>query len=103
MKDFLLYDPRPDLGRVRCPVLSLIGEKDMQVDADLNNAAIREALQRGGNRYGTFMKLRGLNHLLQTAPTGSPAEYQEIAETMSPSALDVISEWIVAQWHGGRT
>lgn len=97
MRDFLLYDPGQDLTRVRCPVLSMIGEKDMQVDAEKNNAAIREALGKGGNRRITVVELPGLNHLLQTARTGSPAEYQEIAETMSPAALEAISAWISAQ------
>jgi fermentation-respiration switch protein FrsA (DUF1100 family) len=97
MKDFLLYDPGKDLSRVRCPVLSVIGEKDMQVAADENNEAIRGALKKGGNRRATLVELQGLNHLLQPARTGSPAEYQEIAETMSPAALEVISEWILSQ------
>ena len=79
-------------------MLSLIGEKDMQVAAEQNKAAIREALEKGGNRQGTFMVLGGLNHLLQTAPTGSPAVYQEIVETMSPTAvLEAIGAWIAAQ------
>jgi uncharacterized protein len=97
MKDFMLYDPRPDLSRVQCPVLSLIGEKDMQVAADENNDAIRKALEQGGNRHATVIELPHLNHLFQTARTGSPAEYQEIAETISPSALEAISAWILAQ------
>jgi len=38
-----------------------------------------------------------LNHLFQTAKTGAPAEYAEIVETMSPVALDRISDWILKQ------
>ena len=30
---FLTYDPRPTLARVRCPVLAINGEKDLQVPA----------------------------------------------------------------------
>jgi uncharacterized protein len=84
-------------------VLSVIGEKDMQVAADRNNAAIGEALEEGDNRQGTFMKLVGLNHLLQTAPTSSPAEYQEIAKTMSLKAMEAISGWIAAQLPQAKT
>jgi pimeloyl-ACP methyl ester carboxylesterase len=94
IKDFLLYDPREDLSRVRCPLLSLIGEKDMQVAPEVNNAAILKALEKGGNHHTTVVELPGLNHLLQAARTGSPAEYKQIAETMSPAALEAISEWI---------
>jgi len=35
-----------------------------------------------------------LNHLFQTAKTGSPTEYAGIEETMSPKALERISRWI---------
>jgi pimeloyl-ACP methyl ester carboxylesterase len=97
MKDFMLYDPRPDLRRVRCPVLSLISEKDMQVAAYENSNAIREAFERGGNSNAVVVELPGLNHMLQVAPTGSPAEYQESTEAISPSALEAISEWVLAQ------
>ena len=40
-------------------------------------------------------ELPGLNHLFQTAPTGSPNEYASIEETMSPVALDTIARWIL--------
>lgn len=42
-------------------------------------------------------ELPGLNHLFQTAKTGSPMEYAQIEETMSPVALEKISSWILKQ------
>ena len=33
---FLTYDPRPTLGKVKCPVLALNGDKDLQVPAKEN-------------------------------------------------------------------
>jgi pimeloyl-ACP methyl ester carboxylesterase len=94
MKDFLVYDPGLALKQVRCPVLSIIGTRDLQVSAEENSEAIRAALAVGGNSDFTVTRLRGLNHLLQSASTGSPAEYERIEETMSPVALDTISGWI---------
>jgi hypothetical protein len=41
--------------------------------------------------------LPGLNHLFQTAKTGSPAEYGKIEETFSPVALKTIGDWIAEQ------
>ena len=38
--------------------------------------------------------LPGLNHLFQTANTGSVTEYAQIEETFSPAALTVIGDWI---------
>jgi len=92
---FLLYDPVPMLERVQVPVLAINGEKDLQVPPEENLAAIKAALQRGGNEDVTAVELSGLNHLFQTAQTGSPAEYSQIEETMSPIALNVISDWIL--------
>ena len=38
-----------------------------------------------------------MNHLLQDAQTGSPNEYNEIEETMSPTALKIIADWVISQ------
>ena len=38
----------------------------------------------------------GLNHLFQDATTGSPTEYGQIEETLSPVALKTMGDWIVA-------
>lgn len=91
---FIGYDPAPPLARVRCPVLAIAGEKDLQVPPKENLAAIRSALRRGGNAVVDVEELPGLNHLFQTAKTGAPSEYGQIEETMSPVALDRIARWI---------
>jgi pimeloyl-ACP methyl ester carboxylesterase len=92
---FLFYDPRPTLRQVRCPVLAIGGERDLQVPSKQNLPAIAEALKAGGNKDYTTLELAGLNHLLQTSRTGSPAEYVQIEETMSPKALEVIADWVI--------
>jgi pimeloyl-ACP methyl ester carboxylesterase len=94
---FLSYDPRPTLGKVRCPVLALVGEKDLQVPPRENLAQIESALKAGGNARVTIKELPGLNHLFQTCKTGAPAEYAQIEETLAPSALGIISDWIGEQ------
>jgi hypothetical protein len=91
---FLSYDPAPALRKVTCAVLVLNGAKDLQVPPDQNLPAIREALQEGGNKNFEIDELPALNHLFQTAKTGSPGEYAEIEETISPLALEKIAEWI---------
>lgn len=94
-KFFLTYDPAPALEKVKCPVLAIIGEKDLQVPPKENLPAIESALKRGGNNNYTVKELPGLNHLFQTAETASPLEYGKIEETMSPFALDTITEWLL--------
>lgn len=95
-KFFLSYDPVPALGQVGCPVLALNGEKDLQVPPKENLEAIAAALAAGGNTQVETQMLPGLNHLFQTATTGSPLEYAQIEETFSPDALARISTWILA-------
>jgi fermentation-respiration switch protein FrsA (DUF1100 family) len=97
---FLTYDPVPTLRKVTCPVLAVNGEKDLQVPADENLAAIEKALREGGNDDVTIVRLDGLNHLFQTAETGAPSEYATIEETFSPAALKVIGDWILEQVEG---
>lgn len=75
LRYFVTHDPRPVLSKVRCPVLALGGGKDLQVVAKKNLAAIRAALKAGGNRDVTIRELPGLNHLFQTAQTGSPSPF----------------------------
>lgn len=94
---FIAYDPRPTLERLRIPVLALGGDKDAQVVASQNLPAIRAALKDDPD--ATVIELPGLNHLFQTAQTGSPLEYAKITETMSPGVLQMVADWI----NGRRT
>ncbi len=92
---FLAYDPAPALVRLTVPVLALNGSLDVQVPAKENLAAAREALKN--NARATIMELPGMNHLLQDAKTGAPSEYNDIEETMSPTALKIITDWLGMQ------
>jgi hypothetical protein len=94
---FLTYDPAAALRKLTCPVLALNGSLDLQVPPALNLPAIRKALAESGNQHAEVDELPGLNHLFQTAKTGSPAEYGQIEETISPVALDKIASWILKQ------
>jgi fermentation-respiration switch protein FrsA (DUF1100 family) len=94
---FLTYDPAIALRKVTCPVLAINGSLDKQVLPSQNLPAIRKALAESGNPHVEVDELPGLNHLFQTAKTGSPAEYSQIEETISPVALEKISTWILKQ------
>ncbi|MES2862133.1 MAG: alpha/beta hydrolase [Pseudomonadota bacterium] len=86
---FAAYDPAPALAALTVPVLAIYGDKDLQVPADQNAAAVRRA-QPGAE----VVVLPGLNHLMQTAATGLPGEYGTIEETVSPAAIQVVTDWI---------
>jgi pimeloyl-ACP methyl ester carboxylesterase len=91
---FIKYDPRPVLEKVKCPVLAIDGEKDLQVPGVENLAAIERALKKAGNKNFETVLLPGLNHLFQTTKTGAPSEYGAIEETISPEALKTMLEWL---------
>lgn len=93
-REFLKFDPKPFLEKVKCPVLAINGEKDLQVPPKQNLPAIKEALERGGNKNFITKELPGLNHLFQTSKFGTIGEYGVIDETISNDALDIITNWL---------
>ncbi len=97
MQYFIKYNPATALEKVKCPVLAINGEKDLQVPPKENLEAIKKALTKGGNKKVTTKELPNLNHLFQECKTGSPDEYATIEQTFSPTALTEILKWIQTQ------
>jgi len=91
---FLTYEPASQLQSVKCPVLAINGEKDVQVDPKLNLPAIQSALEKGGNTRFKTIEFPAMNHLFQTCTTGGVSEYQAIEETISPIVLETVTHWI---------
>ncbi|MDR1096555.1 MAG: alpha/beta hydrolase, partial [Tannerella sp.] len=94
LRYFLRYNPAEALEKVKCPVLALNGEKDLQVPPGVNLEAIRKAVKKGKL---TARELPGLNHIFQECSTGLLTEYSTIEQTFSPAALDIILNWIKNQ------
>jgi hypothetical protein len=94
MRYFLSTDPAVFWKEVKCPVLALNGDKDLQVNNEQNLPAIKAAVISGGNKKVKTVILPGHNHLFQHCTTGAPEEYTTIEETFSPEALDIITSWI---------
>ena len=85
------------LAKVTCPVLALNGSKDFQVAAKTNLQIIKQTLNENGNNQVTTMELNNLNHLFQECETGALSEYTQIEQTISPSVLEIIKDWITKQ------
>ncbi|MBL8890078.1 MAG: alpha/beta hydrolase [Planctomycetaceae bacterium] len=94
---FLTFDPQTVFAQVKCPVLALTGEKDLQVPPEQNLPAIEEGLLQGRSHDVTVKELPSLNHLLQTATSGLVTEYGEIEETIAPVALKEVSDWLTSR------
>lgn len=93
-RQFLNLDPTPYLSRITCPVLAINGSLDTQVPAFENLARIKQSLEKAGHAAHRTVEYPGLNHLFQSATTGSPSEYSQIQETIAPVVLDDIAAWI---------
>ncbi len=94
---FLRFNPATVLEKVKCPVLAVNGEKDLQVPPKENLEAITKTLQKAGNKKLTTKVFPNLNHLFQECKTGSPNEYAEIEQTFAPVALEYVTQWISNQ------
>ena len=88
-------DPIVYLKKVKVPVLALVGSLDRTVPAEPYVAAMRPVLASiPGSRVQVLPQL---NHVMQTARTGSPREFATIEESISPLALQTIGDWIAQQ------
>jgi uncharacterized protein len=94
VKYFLATDPAQFWGKVKCPVLVLNGEKDMQVNANQNIPAITASLQKAGDKNVTAKIFPGLNHLFQHCTKCTFVEYNELEETFAPEVLQVMADWL---------
>lgn len=88
----LMDDPVKYVKQIHVPMLTLIGTLDRIVPAEPYVAVMKPILAKiPGSRVEV---LNGLNHVMQTAQTGSPLEFGTIGETISPVALQAIGDWI---------
>lgn len=97
MRYFIKFNPAISLGKIKCPILAVNGEKDLQVPPNENLTAIKNASTIGGNKNVTVKEFPNLNHLFQECITGLPNEYAEIEQTFSPIVLAEITKWILNQ------
>lgn len=90
----LQLDPATYLARINCSVLVLQGERDRQVLADENIAAIRKGLDQAGNNRLMVKRYTDLNHLFVPSRTGSVQEYSTINAPFSAQVLDDLAWWV---------
>jgi uncharacterized protein len=91
---FLDYDPRTALAYLKCPILSLFGEKDVQSNPQVQAPKIQSATEIAQNLDFEQEILPGLNHMFQPSQTGSPREYYAIETTISQTVLEKITAWL---------
>ena len=93
-KYFISFNPQPYLEKLDCKVLALNGSKDVQVIAATNLKGIKQSLQKSKSPKYDVIEIPGLNHLFQTCITCNPAEYNDLEESFSPVALEMMGNWL---------
>lgn len=89
----LSYNPHPYFSKLKTPILALNGDKDENVDADINLPRFRSLAERYTLQIDT-VKIQNLNHFLQTTNNGSVTKVYENHETISVKVLDTVYQWI---------
>lgn len=109
LHSFIRLQPAEAWQRVRCPVLALNGEYDLQVYPAENLEAIEHALQRAGNENYMLRIIPRANHLFQIVNNGNPkslteliGEYGASEQTIAPEVLTLMSEWITSNSRDGN-
>ncbi len=92
IKSFLTTNPQTYLKVVKCPVLAIFGEKDLQVDAKINSEKIKSSLLKS-KKYKIEI-LPEANHLFQKAKTGLPDEYYKLEKKFVSGFLELLQIWV---------
>lgn len=87
--EFLHFDPAQNLPTIQVPILSVIGEKDQQVDADVNLLLLQDLVPSA-----KCVLRPELNHLFMESKTGSPVEYPMLRGHFDEGTLQIIVDWI---------
>lgn len=92
----LKQDMHAILSAIKVPLLVLYGEHDFMAP-HLMVPIITQAVHNTDNDQYTIMTLPKLNHAFQTCTTGALSEYATLEETIAPSVLDLIGNWVNKQ------
>lgn len=93
------YDPRPDLRRIRVPVLVVMGERDLVFPPALVVERMKEALRQGGNEQVSAHVVPGASHGLMVPQTVRGRPFRR---AISEEFLRVLADW-TAQAAGARS
>lgn len=91
--EFMKFSSEPFIEEIQVPVFAAFGGKDIQTNAPMNAEALREMTTEKGDLFN-IVTYPDLNHLFQTAETGSVAEYATNPETFNEEVLDDIMNWM---------
>ena len=91
----LAYDPAADWAQISAPVLALLGERDVQVDAEQQIAVYEAIFAQSNHPDYTIVVFPTANHLFQDAVTGGLDEYGTLDQEFLSDVLPTITEWLL--------
>jgi pimeloyl-ACP methyl ester carboxylesterase len=94
MRSTLRYDPRPDLRRLKVPILDAHGERDIIVPSGQSVPEIEGALMESENQDVSVWTLAGLDHVMERTETGLPSGDPMDRDVVDPGALRDIVDWV---------
>lgn len=89
---FLAYNPEHAIRKIKCPVMALNGDLDLQVLSEDNLPVIKNNLPP--NKNNLIKKYDSLNHLFQHCNAATALNYGSIEETFSEEVLNDMVNWI---------
>jgi uncharacterized protein len=92
--EFIKLNPELVISKIKIPIFAAFGGKDTQVNASQNGNRL-VALMADQPSLLTLKIYPELNHLFQTASTGSVNEYAQIEETFNVQVLEDIVQFIL--------
>jgi pimeloyl-ACP methyl ester carboxylesterase len=91
MRQFMAYDPAPELARIEVPVLAVTGDRDLQVDPD-DLDVMRDLVK------GPFQALRlpGVTHLLRAegSKRGLSGYKEQARRPVDPRVISAVTGWL---------
>jgi fermentation-respiration switch protein FrsA (DUF1100 family) len=92
---FIAMQPEQYALKMRCPVLAIFGEKDIQISAPENAELMRKCLQKANHAHHSRVEIiAGANHLFQKCHECTISEYGQLEETIAPEVLELLFSWI---------
>lgn len=93
LREFLAYDPEPDLARIDVPVLAITGGRDIQVDPD--DLDRMRTLVRGPI---DVLRPEGVTHLMRAegARPGLADYRNQVRRPVDRRVVDAVADWLGA-------
>ena len=93
-REYMAYDPGPDLSAIRCPVLAITGRKDLQVEP-------ADVARMGERVRGPFTGLTPdrLTHVLRkdSKPPSLSRYRAQLRHPVDPELLATVADWVAAR------